>query len=86
MLAGYICEPKSFKKIEEGEIKESLKKKQAIIWSQIEIASTENISLLRDVFKIHPTTVEDVFSEQTPIKYEEFEDYKVIIFKGIQDI
>ncbi len=86
MLAGYICETKLFRKIEEGEIKESLKKKQAIVWSQIEIASTENISLLRDVFKIHPTTIEDVFSEQTPIKYEEFEDYKVVIFKGIQDI
>jgi len=58
----------NIKKLKETEITEAIKNKQGAAWINISSASSENINLLRETFKIHPTTIEDIFSEQTPFK------------------
>lgn len=86
MVMAFAYSGKSLKKIKDEEIKEYLKKKQNSIWLPLTEPSNEVFVLLKDIFKIHPTTIEDLFSEQTRVKYEEFEDYKVVIFNGIKEI
>ncbi|MEK6913326.1 MAG: magnesium transporter CorA family protein [Nanoarchaeota archaeon] len=86
MVINFVCNQKELKKIKSEEIKNYLKKRTNHIWVNISHASNEEVNILKEVFKIHPTTIEDIFSQQTPIKHEEFEGYKVIIFKGIKEV
>jgi magnesium transporter len=86
MFTSFIYNQKEIKKIKTSEIKNHIGKKSDILWINIQNAENEDISMLRTIFDIHPTTIEDIFSQQTPIKYEDFDDYKVIIFKGIRDM
>lgn len=86
MLTSFILVNQTLKKLKETEISNAIKTKQGLVWINISSASNENIELLKGTFKVHPTTIEDIFSEQTPSKIEEFEEYKLITFKGIQEI
>ncbi|MFA5349531.1 MAG: magnesium transporter CorA family protein [Candidatus Paceibacterota bacterium] len=86
MLTNFFLNNKSFKEIKNDEIKESVSKKNSAIWTHISNINPEELEILKDVFQIHPTTVEDIFSGQTRTKYEEFEEYTFIIFKGIKTI
>jgi magnesium transporter len=86
MLTNFICTPKELKEIKTEELKHYVGKKLNTIWVDISHVTNEETNILKEVFKIHPTTIEDIFSQQTPVKYEVFEDYKVIIFKGINQI
>lgn len=86
MLTNFVCTTKELKKIETKELKNYIGKKLNTLWIDIPNITHEEMGILKEVFKIHPTTVEDIFSQQTPVKYEVFEDYKVIIFKGIKEI
>jgi magnesium transporter len=86
MTSIFVCTQKELKEIKREELPNYINKKNNEIWVHISKPSNEQIILLKEMFKIHPTTIEDVFSQQTSIKYEEFEDYKVVIFKGIETI
>jgi Mg2+ and Co2+ transporter CorA len=86
MFANFVCTPKELKNVQTEELKNYISKKSNILWINIHNVENDEVEILKDVFKIHPTTIEDIFSQQTPIKYEDFDDYKVIIFKGIKDI
>jgi magnesium transporter len=86
MITSFVCTSKELKKIPSSELKNYLNKKNSNIWVNIDKATTEEISVLKDIFKIHPTTIEDIFSAQTIVKYEDFDHYKLIIFKGIKNI
>ena len=86
MVTIFSCNQKELKEIKREDLPFHLNKKTNNIWVHISKPSNEQINLLKEFFKIHPTTIEDVFSQQTSTKYEEFEDYKVVIFKGIETI
>lgn len=86
MLTNFVCNQKELKIVNGNELKKYLDKKQTNIWVHVSNASNEEVSILKEVFRVHPTTIEDIFSQQTRVKYEEFEEYTVIIFKGIKEI
>ncbi|VVB82364.1 Cobalt/magnesium transport protein CorA [uncultured archaeon] len=86
MLTNFICNSKELKKVNNQELKKYIEKKNINIWVSISNVTSEEISFLKETFKMHPTTIEDIFSQQTRVKYEEFEDYTLIIFKGIKEI
>lgn len=82
----FVCSQKELKEIKKEDLNFYLNKKQNKVWVHISKYSNEQVNILKEFFKIHPTTIEDVFSQQTPIKYEDLEEYKVVIFKGIKRI
>ena len=86
MFANFVCTTKELKNVQTEELKNYVGKKSNTLWINIHNVENNEVEILKDVFKIHPTTIEDIFSQQTPIKYEDFDDYKVIIFKGVKDI
>lgn len=86
MATIFAYNQRGLKSIQKEELGHYLNKKSSNIWVNISKSSKEQINLLKEFFDIHPTTIEDVFSTQSSVKYEEFEDYNVIIFKGIEKI
>ena len=86
MLTNFACTKRDFKKIESSQIKEFIDKKSTYVWINAKNLNQEESNLLKEIFDIHPTTIEDMFSQQTHIKYEEFEEYTLIIFKSIKGI
>lgn len=86
MLTNFVCTSKELKKVEDNELKDYVGKKSNSIWINVSNVSNDEVSILKEVFKIHPTTIEDIFSQQTLVKYEDFEEYKLIIFNGVKEI
>jgi magnesium transporter len=86
MLTAFVYNRKGIKKIENSELENYLEKKENKIWIKASTISEEEEKILRDIFKIHPTTIEDISTPQTRVKYEEFEEYTFIVFKGIKEI
>lgn len=85
MLNAFKCGKKGLEKIEIGQLKDNLSKKSDL-WITLNKSSNEEITSVSKILELHPTTIEDITSQQTRIKYEEFEEYTVIIFKGIKKI
>lgn len=75
----------SFSKNKLEEIKsEGLKKSsKTTYWVDLESPTQKEVASIREFFDIHPTTEEDILTNQTRIKYEEFEENTAIIFQGI---
>jgi magnesium transporter len=86
MITTFIYTKKELKEIEPSEIKEYVNKKATYVWVKASNLTKEESKFLKETFNLHPTTVEDMTSQQTRVKYEEFEDYTVIIFKSIKEI
>ncbi len=86
MLRIFVYDKKELKKININKINEFKNKKNTFIWIDAKNLSNEENKILKEIFKIHPMTLEDVNSQQTRIKYEEFEEYTLIIFKSIKSI
>lgn len=84
MIEGFLLNKKEIKKINFEELKEINKEKIKAIWIHAKNPSEEENKLLKDKFEVHPVTVEDMMSQQTTQKYEEFEENTVIILKGIK--
>jgi len=64
----------------------SLKKDNARLWIVVKDPTDKDISLLTDKFNLHPTTAENIVSTTSRIKYEEFDDYTFLVFKGVKSI
>jgi len=86
MLTNFIYNKKGIHQIETPQLKKYLNKKSNRIWIKASNISKEEEKILQDILGIHPTTIEDISTTQTRVKYEEFEDYTLIIFKGIKEI
>jgi magnesium transporter len=66
--------------------KEIRKDKKTQYWVDLGCSNVEEIKTIRENFDIHPTTEEDILSNQTRTKYEEFEENTAIIFHGIKGL
>jgi magnesium transporter len=86
MITTFAYTKKELKEIEPSQIKEFVDKKATYIWIKASDLSKEEAKFLQETFDLHPTTVEDITTQQTRVKYEEFEEYTVIIFKAIKEI
>jgi magnesium transporter len=84
MIEGFLLNKKEIKKINFEELRKTDKKKIKAIWINVKNPSEEEIQFLKEDFEVHPVTLEDMMSQQTTQKYEEFEENTVIIFKGIK--
>ena len=86
MLINFVYNNKELKIVKNEELKDYLDKKDTYLWICASNVSDEELAILKEMFNIHPTTVEDIFSTQTRVKYEEFEEYTLIIFKAIKSV
>lgn len=73
-------------KLKEITTEEAGKDKKSHYWIDLDSSNVEEIKPLREIFNIHPTTEEDILSNQTRTKYEEFEENTSIIFHGIKGL
>ena len=73
-------------KLKEINSEEISKDKKDHYWIDLSCSNVEEIKTIKDRFDIHPTTEEDILSNQTRTKYEEFEENTAIIFHGIKGL
>jgi len=73
-------------KLKEITSEEISKDKKDHYWIDLACSNVEEIKTIKDRFDIHPTTEEDILSNQTRTKYEEFEENTAIIFHGIKGL
>ncbi len=66
--------------------KEIKKDKRTQYWIDLTCSNVEELKLIRENFDIHPTTEEDILSNQTRTKYEEFEENTAVIMQGIKGL
>ena len=66
--------------------KEIKKDKKTQYWVDLGCSNVEEVKTIKDNFEIHPTTEEDILSNQTRTKYEEFEENTAVIFHGIKGL
>jgi magnesium transporter len=73
-------------KLKEITSEELRKDKKTSYWIDLACSNVEEIKVIRDNFDIHPTTEEDILSNQTRTKYEEFEENTAVILHGIKGL
>jgi len=73
-------------KLKEINSEEISKDKKDHYWIDLSCSNVEEIKTIKERFDIHPTTEEDILSNQTRTKYEEFEENTAIIFHGIKGL
>ncbi len=73
-------------KLEEIKPEDLKKNAKATYWVDLESSNSKEIAEIKEFFSIHPTTEEDILSNQTRVKYEEFEENTAIIFHGINKL
>ena len=86
MLTNFLYDGKIIQTVENKELKKLLAKGRNRIWIKASNITQEEKIILKEIFNIHPTTIEDISTRYTRIKYEEFDEYTFIIFKGIKKI
>lgn len=65
-----------------ADIREALTLKQKI-WIELERQTADAEALLRDVFKLHPLTIEDIWGPVNQPKIDDFDEYLYVIIHGI---
>lgn len=83
MIKIFSLSKSKLKEIAQEEIK---KDKKINYWIDLTCSNVEEIKTIRENFDIHPTTEEDILSNQTRTKYEEFEDNTTIILQSIKGL
>lgn len=73
-------------KLKEITPEEISKDKKVYYWVDLACSNVGEIKVVEDNFDIHPATEEDILSNQTRTKYEEFEDNTAVIFQGIKGL
>src|SRR3989338_8691246 len=88
MITGFLYQENRLRQVDAAGLKASaaLRKGKAHLWVVVRNPTAADIALLSERFRLHPTTAEDIASSFTRIKYEEFDNNTVIIFKGIKEV
>jgi magnesium transporter len=73
-------------KLNEISSEEIKKDKKTQYWIDLTCSNVEEIKIIRENFDIHPTTEEDILSNQTRTKYEEFEENTAVILHSIKGL
>ncbi len=72
------------KKLMKGSIEQLPKLKRKRVWVDVSNITKQEAEQLRDIFNLHPLTAEDLLTANTRIKVEEFPNYLLCIFYGVQ--
>ena len=71
------------KTLKKGKIEDLPKLKSKKLWIDINHLTRKEADIIKDVFDLHPLTVEDMLHYPTRIKVEEFKKYLFCIFYGV---
>ncbi|MBI4148825.1 magnesium transporter CorA family protein [Candidatus Woesearchaeota archaeon] len=86
MIHGFLYKGRRLYPVDAAAVKNaSLGRGGNRLWVIVRNPTAADIALLTERFHIHPTTAEDIASPLTRIKYEEFDNNTVIVFKGIKE-
>ena len=66
------------------QVKDALKDENSLLWVDIKSANEDDITLLTDIFKLHPLTVEDCIMPNARPKLENFTNYLFLITYAIE--
>lgn len=55
-------------------------------WLYLKQPNRAELEAVGTVFGLHPTTIEDLANPSTRIKYEEFDNYTFVVFRGIKNL
>ncbi len=72
------------KTLKKGEIKDLKNLKKNKIWVSITNINKKEANLIKNVFDLHPVTIEDFIHYNTLVKVEEFPNYIFCVFYGIK--
>lgn len=70
--------------IQKGKVKDIDKLLDKKLWIDITNITVEDKAILTENLKLHPLTIEDIFSSHTRIKVESFDEYLFCVFYGIK--
>ena len=68
-----------------AQIRAAIKAKHPI-WIELESECDEGTELMRDVFDLHPLTIEDIWGKRNSPKLEDYRNYLYVIVHGIRSI
>lgn len=88
MITCFLCKGNSLKSFNITDFSEKthIKKQKAKLWVVLKDPKPHDLELLGKKLDIHPTTVEDILTPDSRIKYEEFENNTLIAVKGVNRI
>lgn len=87
MIRGFLYKDGKVSSVDISKISvSSLKKENSRLWISAIKPTQEEIEILKKNFKVHPTTGGDITNPATRIKYEEFDDNTIIVFKGYKEM
>jgi magnesium transporter len=66
-----------------GEIAKSLASGDGTLWVDIDTRKTEQVALLKDLFKFHPLAIEEAVNPESRVKLEEFDTYVLLIVRTV---
>ncbi|NQT90270.1 MAG: magnesium/cobalt transporter CorA [Candidatus Omnitrophica bacterium] len=66
------------------QIEQALKDKHSLLWVDIQAHDDGDIAMLKDIFKLHPVTLEDCMMPNARPKLEKFKDYLFMIMFAIE--
>jgi len=72
------------KTVKKGTLKELSKIKSKQLWIDSTNITKEEAKIIKTTFDLHPLTTEDLLTTNTRIKVEEFPNYLLCVFYGIQ--
>ena len=88
MITCFLCKGNKLQSFNITDFSEKthIKGQKAKLWVVLKNPSPHDLGLLKTKLDIHPTTVEDILSPDSRIKYEEFDNNTLIVVKGVKKI
>ena len=65
------------------EIAKALESGEGTLWVDIDTRKTDQLALLKDVFKFHPLAIEEAVNPESRVKLEEFDRYVLLIVRTV---
>ncbi len=65
------------------EIAKALASGEGTLWVDIDTRKSEQVELLRDLFKFHPLAIEEAVNPESRVKVEEFDRYVLLIVRTV---
>ncbi|NQT06687.1 MAG: magnesium/cobalt transporter CorA [Candidatus Omnitrophica bacterium] len=81
MFKAMLCKEKKeiMGSLKKEQIKRAVDKEDSLIWVELENPTKEELSFIKDIFKLHPLTVEDCVNTNARPKIDQFPSYLFLI-------
>jgi len=75
----YLADGTFLQEVPRAKFKELLSDEKNLLWVDMEDATEDEISILRDDFKFHPLLIDDCIASHSQPKIDEFDDYFFLV-------